>query len=375
MTAFLDDRDVAARVLGHIEGGTTDRGEEVWREPVAHYRSPERLQREIGVLRRSAVAFCPSAALPEPGSYLARESAGTPLLAVRGRDARVRVFRNACRHRGTPLASGAGCAEALVCPYHAWAYRLDGRLQHVPHQDGFPELDKAEHGLVPVAAEERLGFVFVTQEEPLSERPFSALPEMLAPEQKLLRSNDAELDVNWKVYLEGFIEGYHIRPTHPESFYPYGFDNLNVVEQVGPHSRITYPFRRIQKLADVPPAERRIEGRVTYAYHLFPNAIVTVLSRHTNLIILEPIGIARTRVFNFSLTNRGESDPAEAERDAAFVSQTGLMEDLAIVLAIQRSLGSGANEFFTFGHFEANIVHFHRTLTAALGGDFGDRDP
>ncbi len=54
MTAFLSDRDVAARVLGHIEGSTTDRGEEVWREPVANYRSPERLEREIGVLRGAA---------------------------------------------------------------------------------------------------------------------------------------------------------------------------------------------------------------------------------------------------------------------------------------------------------------------------------
>ena len=64
MTAFLNDRDVAARVLGHIDGSTTDRGEEVWREPVANYRSPERLEREIGVLRGSAAAFCPSTPSP-----------------------------------------------------------------------------------------------------------------------------------------------------------------------------------------------------------------------------------------------------------------------------------------------------------------------
>ncbi len=367
MTAFLSDRDVAARVLGHIDASTTDRGEEVWREPVANYRSPERLEREISVLRGSAAAFCPSAALPEPGCYFARESAGTPLLAVRGRDGKVRVFRNACRHRGTPLANGAGCAQALVCPYHGWAYKLDGQLQHVPHEDGFPGLDKGKHGLVPVAAEERLGFVFVTQHEPAFEDPLDGLPEMIAPEQQLMGTNQAELDVNWKVYLEGFIEGYHIRPAHKETFYPYGFDNLNIVEQCGPHSRITYPFRRIQKLAQVPPEERSVDGRLTYVYHLFPNAFVTILSRHTNLVVLEPIGIERTRVFNFSLTNRGEGDDAAAaKRDAAFVNETGAMEDLALVLSIQSSIGSGANEFFTFGHFESAIVHFHRTLGEAL---------
>jgi hypothetical protein len=68
------------------------------------------------------------------------------------------------------------------------------------------------------------------------------------------------------------------------------------------------------------------------------------------------------------LTNRGSdaADPEAAKRDAAFVNDTGAAEDLAIVLAIQRSLGSGANEFFTFGHFEAAITHFHETLDAVL---------
>ena len=163
MTGFMDDPGVADRVLRHIADGTTDRGDAVWREPVANYRSGERLDRELCVLRSFPTPFCPSAALPEVGSWVARKAAGTPLLAVRGRDGRVRVFRNACRHRGTEIANGSGCAKAFVCPYHGWTYRLDGRLGHVTHEDGFPHLDKEKYGLVPVAAEERSGLVFVTQ--------------------------------------------------------------------------------------------------------------------------------------------------------------------------------------------------------------------
>lgn len=373
MTGFMDDRAVAARVLGHIRNRTTDRGDEVWREPVANYRSEERLDREVRrVLRRSPTPFCPSAALPEAGSYLAREAAGTPLLAVRGSDARVRVFRNACRHRGTPLTSGSGCAKALVCPYHGWTYKLDGRLRHIPHADGFPGIDMDRHGLVPVAAEERLGLVFVTQDEAApASAPWEGLPELIAPDQQLMGSAEAEMNVNWKVSLEGFIEGYHIRSTHKETFYPYGFDNLNVVELSGRNSRVTYPFRRIEKLADVPEQERRVDGLLTYVYHVFPNALVTILSRHTNLVVLEPLGLDRTRLHMYRLSNRGGSDAVQlAERDAAFVDQTGAAEDAAIVSAIQRSIGSGANDFFTFGHFESAVAHFHRTLTAAL-----ERDP
>lgn len=372
MTTFLDDQAVAERVLRHVEKQTTDGGDEVWREPVENYSSPERLERELRLLRRTPVPFCPSAALPKSGSYLARSAAGTPIVAVRGEDGRVRAFRNACRHRGTPIASGTGCAKALVCPYHAWTYRLDGGLEYVPHEDGFPGLDKDTHGLVPVVAEERLGIIFVTQDpspESKAEVPWQGLPELIAADQQIIDTHDNDLQVNWKVSLEGSIEGYHIRSTHPESFYPYGYDNLNVIEFSGRNSRVTYPFRRIEKLATVPAAERRVEGRLTYVYHLFPNALVTVLSNHTNLVVLEPLAPGRTRTLAWALTNvAGDAESIEAaKRDAAFVNQTGAAEDLAIVLGIQSSIESGANEFFTFGHYEPAIVHFHRNLRAALG--------
>jgi phenylpropionate dioxygenase-like ring-hydroxylating dioxygenase large terminal subunit len=335
---------------------------------VANYRSPDRLRRELEVLRRRPVAFCPSSALPEAGSWLAREAAGTPLLVVRGDDGRVRAFRNACRHRGTQLADGSGCTRTFVCPYHGWTYRLDGRLHHVPHAHGFPDLDRERSGLTAVGCEERLGLLFVTQDEvgAGADAELAGLPGLVGSEQRLLAAGQFEAAVNWKVYLESFLEGYHIRATHPKSFYPYGFDNLNVVESCGAHSRVTFPFRRIQSLAEVAPEERRVEGLLTYVYHLFPNVLVTVLSRHTNLVVLEPLAVDRTRLVSYALTNRGEGDAASVQRDAEFVSRTGAAEDLAVVLSIQRGMGSGANECFRFGRFEAAIAHFHATLGEAL---------
>jgi phenylpropionate dioxygenase-like ring-hydroxylating dioxygenase large terminal subunit len=367
---LLPDRAVAGRVLEHIRAGTTDLGAGVWREPVEHYRSPERLARELGVLRRRPVPFCPSAALPSAGSYVAREAAGTPLVAVRGEDGRVRAFRNACRHRGTPLAEGTGCAARLVCRYHGWTYRLDGALHRVPHAHGFPDLDPARYALRPVACEERLGLVFVSQDPvaPDAGTWLAGLPELLAPGQRVLASRELEAPVNWKVYLESFLEGYHIRSTHPKSFYPYGFDNLTLVEACGPHGRVTFPFRRIEALEAVAPEERRVEGLLTYVYHLFPNALLTVLSRHTNLVVLEPLAVDRTRLVTYALTHPADAggDAEAAQRDADFVGRTGAAEDLAVVCAIQRGLGSCANESFSFGRFEGAIAHFHRTLGAEL---------
>lgn len=366
MAAGTDDQSVAQRILDHIESGTTDAGADVWREPVANYRSANRLAAELALFRRVPVPFCPSAALPEKGSYVARDAAGVPLIAVRGADGKVRAFRNACRHRGTQLASGSGCAKAFVCPYHAWTYTLEGKLRHIPHEEGFPGVDKNTHGLVPVHAEERLGLVFISQEKTNSTD--DALPGLIGPDQPMFATAERELDVNWKVFLEGFIEGYHIRFTHPESFFPYGYDNLNLIDLYGRSSRITYPFKRIQKLASVAPAKRKVEGLLTYVYHVFPNVLITILSRHTNVVILEPLAVDKTRQITYTLANDpGEEALAEAKRDKDFVGNTGAVEDLSVVSSIQRSIGSGANEVFTFGRFENCIVHFHRMLDAALG--------
>lgn len=372
MKTAMDDQSVAQRVLDHIANGTTDVGTDVWREPVANYRSEERLVAEITrVLRRSPTPFCPSAALPEAGSYVAREAAGVPIVVARGVDGRVRAFRNACRHRGMQVVTGTGCARAFVCRYHGWTYNLEGKLRHIPHENGFPGFDKDAHPLVPVAATERFGLVFVTQDDAaLATDSLDGLAKLIGPDQRLFATAERDFDANWKIFLESFIEGYHIKSTHPESFLPYGFDNLNVIDLFGRNSRVTYPFQRIKKLAKVPPLERRVDGLLTYVYHLFPNVLITVLSRHTNVVVLEPLAVDRTRQFTYTLTNGGGDDPAaiaEAKRDAEFVGTTGATEDRAVVQAIQRGLASGANDTFTFGHFESAIVHFHRTLTAALG--------
>jgi len=161
MQGFMDDQAVAERILSHVRDGTTDEGDEVWREPVENYRSEARFRRELELLRRLPAPFCPASALREPGAYVARQAAGIPILAVRGADGKVRAFRNACRHRGAEVASGMGCAKAFVCPYHGWTYGLDGRLSRIQHERGFPELDKTTHGLVPVLAQERAGIVFI----------------------------------------------------------------------------------------------------------------------------------------------------------------------------------------------------------------------
>ncbi|TNE33946.1 MAG: aromatic ring-hydroxylating dioxygenase subunit alpha [Alphaproteobacteria bacterium] len=370
MAMILSDSDVIDRIFSHIDAKTTDLGETVWREPVENYQSDKRFKAEIDMLRRLPVPFCPSAALPEKGSFVARTAALTPLVAVRGDDGVVRAFRNSCRHRGMTVADGNGCARAFVCPYHAWTYGLDGNLKHIPGQEGFPEVDMSAHGLVPVTTEERGGLVFITQEAPLSNGALDALPELLNPKQDLFDQTEITDNANWKLIAETSMEGYHIKSLHNRTFYPYGLNNINVVENFGTNSRIIFPFRRINKLRDIPKEERRINGMATYVYQLFPNTHVSVLSNHTQLIVLEPVSPTETRSIVYRMRNlNADGTPVDlevAKRDAVFVKSSGIEEDRDAARTIQAGLNSKANSHFTFGYFEKAIVHFHETLDAHL---------
>lgn len=366
MTKLLSKEEIYERVIQHVDARTTDMGTEVWREPVENYSSEERFQAEIRMMRRIPMPFCPSAALPEVGSYIARTAAGTPLLVVRDENGIVRAFRNACRHRGMALKQGSGCARSFICPYHAWAYGLDGTLKHIPGGEGFPDVDKAEHGLVPVKAEEKGGVVFVTQEEPISAGALEGLPDLLQPEQRVFNQIEFVDQANWKLLAETSMEGYHIRALHNKSFYPYGYDNLNVVELYGRNAMVIFPFNRIEKLRNQSPEERNYASRYTQVFQLFPHAHTSVLSNHTMFIILEPISPTETQWIIYQMTNEGdgstEEDLAAAKRDAEFVQDTGLLEDRAAAASIQTSLASGANSHLTFGKYEQVIVNFHKSL-------------
>jgi len=372
MNALLNDHEAIERIFDHIDNRTTDLGDTVWREPVESYHSHERFEAEIALLRRLPVPYCPSAALPEPGSFIARTAAGTPLVVARGTDGTVRAFINACRHRGMQVVNGTGCAKAFTCPYHAWTYNLEGALKGIPGRSGFADLNPDEHGLAEVNAAERGGIVYVAQDAPIDQEFLDGALDFFTPDQELFHQSEDMVDeANWKLINETAQEGYHIKSLHRDSFFPYGLDNTTLVETFGPNSRIIFPFRRIEKLRDVKPADRQLAGVATSVYHLFPNVNIAVLSKHTSFTILEPISPTQTRWVVYRLINQrsGKSPISveEAERDAVFVQDFGLEEDREAARAIQASATTRANTHYTFGYFEKAIVNFHQHLASHLG--------
>ena len=368
--SLLDEQQTIDRIFTHIDEGTTDLGDTVWREPVENYHSQERFDAEIALLRRRPVPFCPSAGLPETGSYIARKAAGTPLVVVRGRDGKVRAFINACRHRGMQVASGSGCSRAFVCPYHAWTYDLEGKLKAIRGPEAFPEVNIEDHGLTEVSAQEKGGIIYVMQEGEINSQMLENNLDYFTPEQEMFQEAEATNKANWKLITETLLEGYHIKSLHKTTFYPYGLDNVNLVETYGANARITFPFRRIEKLRAIPSDERRADGMLTTVNHVFPNASISALSKHSNLTIMEPLSPSSTQMVIYLMTARLATENSisieDAKRDAIFVNESGQDEDLAAACSIQETVTAQGNSHLTFGLFEKAIVNFHSNLTASL---------
>jgi phenylpropionate dioxygenase-like ring-hydroxylating dioxygenase large terminal subunit len=370
-SVLLKDNEVIQRILDHIDNATTDIGDGTWQEPTDHYISPERFELELDSMRRQYTVYCPSASLVGTGSYVAREVYGVPIVVVRGADGCIKAFKNACRHRGVQVAEGCGRTKSFVCPYHAWTYGLDGSLKVVPHEHGFPNLDKSARGLVPIICKESNGLISIClqgDKEPSDVEMLANTSNLIPKDYRIHEEQNFELSANWKIVLESFLEGYHIRSTHTRTFYPVQYDNLNVVEKFGRHSRLSFPYRAIEKLRNQPVADWAIDTRVTYVYHLFPNIIISNHPGFKAVVILEPIAADRTKQITYIVTN---VDAADTERNllldsALTIVNSGIDEDRKVIMSGQKGLAAGANKYLDFGLFESAIVHFHSTLSEAL---------
>ena len=378
-----DDVEIVRRILAHIDTGTTDEGA-AWREPVENYLNPGRFAEELRLLRAMPSVFVPSAAIPKPGDHVERVAFGVPLFAVRGRDQRARVFRNSCRHRGFALVEGAGCSQAFVCRYHGWTYRLDGSLSHVPHADAFPGLDMSSRGLVEVASHEVDGLIVIGALDSGGAGSQDGVDDAMAwlmdgspwrdkvlPAERLVFVESTLRAMNWKVLAEQFLEGYHIRSTHKNTFYPLQYDDLNVVETFGPNSRITFPYRNIERLRDRPESTWTIGARVTFLYQLFPNVMLATFPDVISVVVLDPVDVDHTTVTVYSMVRPDLAEPDSLDRPsnltgAGSLIGAGLVEDNEMSEGVQRGLHSGANEFVEFGRHESAAGHFHATLDERL---------
>src|SRR6266849_2517682 len=159
--------------------------------------------------------------IADPESFFTIELFGEPVVIVRDKSGVLRAFSNVCRHRGGPIAQGAGCRNVFNCAYHGWTYTLDGRLIGTPEIDGVEFFDRSTMGMVPLRLETWEQFIFVNFDKdalPLAEY-LGEIPRQSRGFQfeglRCAERRDYVLDCNWKVYVDNYLEGYHIPIAHP----------------------------------------------------------------------------------------------------------------------------------------------------------------
>jgi len=341
--------------------------------PWSWYTDPAvlRLEQER-IFRRSWQYVGHAGDVAEAGSFRATRAGDVPVVLVRDVDGTLRAFVNVCRHRGAIVCDGSGTRSTLQCPYHAWTYGLDGRLVAAPRLAREGGADEAELGLLPLRLEAWGPFLFVTSDadaDPLAE-VLGDVPERIAEagigvdELRFLQRSESELDANWKIVSENFLECYHCPTAHP------GF---SAVMDVSPDSYLLEAHGQRMTQHGPPRSEPRgaydPSGEVERGqFHLlFPGTVVNVIPGRPNLSIGPILPLAPERTYRFlDYFVAPDADDRWLAEMLEFDAQVGA-EDRALVERVQAGVRSGLLDGGRLmPESERLVAHFQSLVVDAL---------
>jgi len=342
------------------------------RIPVSRYLGePELVWERRALFGRLPLVVGHASELPAPNSALALEIAGIPIILTRDASGTARAFLNACRHRATRLLPPGPCEakKALVCPYHAWTYGLDGALIHVPHAEAF--LPTAKVSLVRLPLEERHGLLWVTlsfgEQSPELPAGTAEIGEELESlglrDLVLFRRATSVRKANWKLIAEAFLEGYHIARLHRTSVSPFFVDSVFAAERAGQHIRSA----SARKAAREPGAgDLPLRELVTPSYFLFPSTVVVFHPDFVSVASFTPLAPDRLQWHHSMLVERApETEKARRHFEKSYQlieEQVFSGEDLFAAEEMQAGMLAGAGSDLVFGGLETPVGWFHDAI-------------
>jgi phenylpropionate dioxygenase-like ring-hydroxylating dioxygenase large terminal subunit len=370
-----------SRLLPNRAEGKLDLDEREHHLSVSRYTSEERFRREREILfRRYPLILGTESQFEAPGTCLTHDLLDLPLLLVRGEDGVLRAFLNVCRHRGTRIVSEDGLChrDALTCPYHNWTYGLDGRLKKIPRgKEGFPNVDPAAHGLVPLPLLVRHGLVWVLPDRDAAidvdaylGEIGDDLEELSLGSHRLFRQGSSRCKANWKLMIDAFSEVYHVKRLHSDTIGPFFLDTDAVFDRVWRHLRAAIARKGLAEAADLSEVKRDLRNNVTFTYFLFPNSVLVFSPDYVTHLAFFPQTPDETVVVDTMLVPH---KPRSADEEAHWARSFDLIneqvfrnEDYGIAEAAQIGIRSGANEHLTLGRLETGVRIFHEVLDEAL---------
>ena len=376
-------REMLERLRVHLENNTTDKSPHSLQVPASHYVGNEQFEHEVDALfkkRPLLVALTPH--IPNAGDYLTHEVIDTSLLITRDKAGAARAYLNACRHRGARLAEGKGNKATFSCPFHAWNWGLDGKIIARPNShDGFAAADARYDQLIEVPCHEQAGLIFVLLEgsdieakvQVMMGAALTDIDNYDIANTHYIDSRSTELACNYKFFLDGFAETYHIAPLHKDSISPFYYSNSTLVEQMNEVIHLVSPRKTIDREFEKPATEQgQVLPYCTTEYLIGPNVLLTHQVDHIQFWHAYPLdGANRCRVeLNvFWPKPMDEDAQRKADLNVDLVWKVTTEEDFPQSVAIHRNLASGALPELVFGQNEPALIYYHQNIAKAIGSD------
>ena len=348
--------------------------------PKSVYTSPEFLAQEMQhIFAQDWLCAGRADALPNPGDYLTMQIAGEPVIVLRDRDGAIRAMSNVCRHRMSTLLEGRGNTRAIVCPYHAWTYNLDGSLRGAPAMTLNEGFCKDQIALPKVRCVEWLGWIMVTL-NPDAPPPAEVLRDVEDLVGYLHMENYVEAfreefnwATNWKVLAENFMESYHLPVCHAGTI----GGTVDLLKMTCPEGLPAFNYHYIIKndaldLTLAHPSNTTLTGderRTTWLLSIYPSLMITLTPGYFWYLCLTPDGPGRVNVlFGGGLAPEFAADPKSKEhfdRLKALLDDVNV-EDKGCVEKVYAGLCAGLSTPGPLSHLERPNFDFARYIAGRI---------
>lgn len=312
--------------------------------------------------------------LLRPGDIAACDLLGEPLVITRDQHSKLHALSNVCRHRAGAVAQARGNRKSLQCRYHGWTYTLEGKLFAQPEFEGVQNWNKSEICLPSYKVEAWGPYIFVNlHSAPLRFMEFlGAIADEIAKAEidieamHFVERREYVVNCNWKVYIDNYLEGYHIPIAHPALFRELEYDQYRV-NTFRYYSSAHAPIRPAQSDEDRVRDRRFVrssaETKALY-YWIFPNFMMNIYPDNLQANIILPLGHDKTlAIFDWFFKGPGTGEGWESLQQSIAFSDQIQQEDMQLCESVQRGLQSISYDQGRFSAKRENGVHhFHLLL-------------